>query len=244
MAKTKVTPGQPRRCPMCTFVAKTGEEYRNHVLECAMRTFNCTFCNYSSNKEINVKRHEKRSRAGLLEEPIKLDGKSADRPMEATVKKQSAPEESISDLEDWLKQDYGDVIGEVSDQSESSSSSDDERDVQEPKENLEPKKTVVADQKASDTLLEGRIIRKQTVPTKPHTPKLKNASTVSSSKAECTRQDAQVPCSNKRKVETADVSTQTETSQRIVTTKRTRRFCQNEIDIEETEEERVVLFDI
>lgn len=243
MAKAKVTPGQPRRCPMCTFVTKTGEEYRNHVLECAMRTFNCTYCSYSSNKEINVKRHEKRSHPGLLGEPIKLDSKSADRPMEATVKKQSALQEPVSDSEDWLKQDYGDVIGEVSasDQSDSSSSSDDESE--ERKEKPESKKTVVAGDKASETLLEGRIIRKQTVPTKPHTPKLKNPIAVASSKPECARQDASVP-GNKRKVETADASTQTEASQRIVTTKRTKRFRQNEMDIEEIEEERFFFFDI
>lgn len=50
--------------------------------------------------------------------------------METTVKKQSAPEESVSNSEDctcWLKQDYGDVIFKVSDKSDSSSSSDDER---------------------------------------------------------------------------------------------------------------------
>lgn len=72
---------------------------------------------------------------------------------------------------------------------------------------------------------------------------MKNPIAVSSSKPECARQDAPVP-SNKRKVETADASTQTEASQRIVTTKRTKRFRQNEMDIEEVEEERFVLFDI
>lgn len=75
--------------------------------------------------------------------------------------------------------------------------------------------------------------------TKPHAPKLKKVTTVSSSKPEYTRL---VP-SNKRKVETADACTQTEASQRIVTIKRT-KFRQNEVDIEEIEEERVVLFDI
>lgn len=72
---------------------------------------------------------------------------------------------------------------------------------------------------------------------------MKNPIAVSSSKPECARQDAPVP-SNKRKAETADANTQTEASQRIVTTKRTKRFRQNEMDIEEVEEERFVLFDI
>lgn len=76
----------------------------------------------------------------MLEEPIKLDGKSADKPMEATVKKQSVPKGFVTDSEDRLKQDYGDVIGEVSDHSGISSSSEDERDVQEPKENFEQRK--------------------------------------------------------------------------------------------------------
>lgn len=107
--------------------------------------------------------------------------------MEATVNKQSAPKESACDSEDWLKQDYGDIIGEVSDQSESSSSSDDEVE--------------------------------------------KNPITVSSGKPECTIQDAQLP-SIRRKVEMMDACTQTEESQRIVTIKRTKRFRQNEVNIE------------
>lgn len=70
------------------------------------------------------------------------------------------------------------VFVEVSDKSESSSSSDDERDMQEHKNNLESKKVVGAGDKSSNKLLEGRIIRKQTVPTKPNTPRLANANTV------------------------------------------------------------------
>lgn len=70
------------------------------------------------------------------------------------------------------------VFVEVSDKSESSSSSDDERDMQQHKNNLESKKVVGAGDKSSNKLLEGRIIRKQTVPTKPNTPRLTNANTV------------------------------------------------------------------
>lgn len=91
--------------------------------------------------------------------------------------------------------------------------------------------------------MKGRIIRKHTVPTKPHTPKLKKAITVSSSMTEYARQDAQVP-SNKRKVKTAHSCTRTEASQSIITTKQTKRFRQNEDDIEEIKEERVDLFDV
>lgn len=105
MAKvnTKVTPDETRRCPMCTFIAMTRGVYKNLFQECSTRIFKFIFCSYSNNKKVIVKRHEKRSHRGLLEEPTKLDGKSTDRSMEATVKKHSAPEESISDSEDWLK---------------------------------------------------------------------------------------------------------------------------------------------
>lgn len=72
---------------MCIFVVKIGEEYRNYVLECVMRIFNCIYCSYFSNKEINVKRYEKRSYLGLLGELIKLDSKLVDRFMEVIVKK-------------------------------------------------------------------------------------------------------------------------------------------------------------
>lgn len=60
----------------------------------------------------DVKRHH----PGLLEESIKLDGKSTDISMEVTVKKRLAPEESVFDSEGWLKH----VIGEVLNQPESS----------------------------------------------------------------------------------------------------------------------------
>lgn len=53
-----------------------------------MRIFNCIYCSYFSNKEINVKRYEKRSYLGLLGELIKLDSKLVDRFMEVIVKKQ------------------------------------------------------------------------------------------------------------------------------------------------------------
>lgn len=35
-AKTKVTIGQTLRCLICTFFAKTGEAYKNHVLKCTV----------------------------------------------------------------------------------------------------------------------------------------------------------------------------------------------------------------
>lgn len=67
---------------------------------------------------------------------------------------------------------------------------------------------------------------------------MNKAITVSSSKLECTR----LLPSSKRKVDAADACTETEESETIVMIKRTKRFRQNEIDIEEIEEERV-LFD-
>ena len=115
MAKTKVTPGQSRRCPMCTYVARSDDDYKKHVLQCAMRTFNCMYCNYTSNKEINVKRHERRSHTGMTEEPIKLDGKRNTAKESTSCSSKSVEAEDVGQSEEeWLQQDYGDIIGSVS----------------------------------------------------------------------------------------------------------------------------------
>ena len=107
MAKTKITPGQSRRFHLCTFVARCEEEYKKHDVQCAMRTFNCTYCSYTSNKEINVKRHEKKSHLGLIEEPVKLDGRK-DNVKESTTsstgsRKSMEVKDAEQSEEEWLK---------------------------------------------------------------------------------------------------------------------------------------------
>ena len=151
MAKTKITPGQSRRCPMCTFVARSEEEYKKHVVQCAMRTFNCTYCSYTSNKEINIKRHERRSHLGLIEEPVKLDGRKDNVKESTTSSTGSSKSMEVKNAEQsdekWLKQDYGDIIGDVS--ADSSDISEEEEEKIEP---IEQEKT-----STKDSLLEGRV---------------------------------------------------------------------------------------
>ena len=118
MANTKIIPGQNRRCPMCTFVARSEEEYKKHVVQCAMRTFNCTYCSYTSNKQINVKRRERRRNLGLIEEPVQLNGRK-DNVNESTTRSTSSGKSvEVKDTEqseeEGLKQDYGDIIEDVS----------------------------------------------------------------------------------------------------------------------------------
>ncbi|XP_048742969.1 RE1-silencing transcription factor-like [Ostrea edulis] len=222
MAKTKVTPANCRRCPMCTFVARSGEEYKSHVLQCAMRTFNCTYCTYSSNKEINVKRHERRSHPGLIEEPIKLDGKP-DKSKESTSSK-SVEEEAEKPEEEWLKQDYGDIIGCVS-----SDSSDNEGESHE----SQPKKD---EPSTNEDLLEGRVIRKQTAPSRPFVPKVKIPPPTGNPEME-NKQDTRCE-SCKRKLSMVDIGIQTEACQKSISSKRIKRFREGDIDIEEIVEEK------
>ena len=230
MAKTKITPGQSRRCPMCTFVARSEEEYKKHVVQCAMRTFNCTYCSYTSNKEINVKRHERRSHLGLIEEPVKLDGRK-DNVKELTTsstsssKSMEAKDAEQSD-EEWLKQDYGDIIGDVS--ADSSDISEEEEEKIEP---IEQEKT-----SAKDSLLEGRVIRKQTTTAKPYAPKTKNP--ISTGKPEAISNVTECE-SCKRKRPMVDVAVQTDRSQKTVITRQVKRFREGDIDIEEVREEKI-----
>lgn len=66
MAKTKTTPNYEfRRCPMCSYSARSEEDYKGHVFKCAMRTFKCPVCDFCNNKEANLKRHMKRCHPGL-----------------------------------------------------------------------------------------------------------------------------------------------------------------------------------
>jgi hypothetical protein len=189
---------------MCTYVARVGDDYKRHVVQCAMRTFKCTYCSFSSNKELNVKRHERRSHVGLLEDPIKLDGQ-ADKGKEHNPGSSITVESADQSEEEWLKQDYGEVIGTVSSESDDSAGEDDTKDDQHRQE----KSPVTED------LLEGRVIRKQTTPAKPCAPRPK--SPLSASKADGVHKETECSC---RKRKLVSVAVQTDDSKRTVVTNR------------------------
>ncbi|XP_061187052.1 RE1-silencing transcription factor B-like [Saccostrea echinata] len=78
MAKTKTTPrNEYRRCPMCSEPARTEEEFKKHIMVCAMRVFECPTCDFTNTRELNLKRHIKRCHPGLgpNDELIKLGAK-------------------------------------------------------------------------------------------------------------------------------------------------------------------------
>ncbi|XP_048766205.2 uncharacterized protein LOC125673601 [Ostrea edulis] len=210
---------------MCTYVARAEDDYKKHVLQCAMRTFNCTYYNYNSNKETNVKRYERRSHPGMTEEPIKLDGKrdnaeESTRCSSKSVEVQNAEQSE----EEWLKQDYGDVIGNVSTDSGDSSDEGDTRD-----DHIRQEENAIQHQS-----LEGRVIRKPTIPAKPYAPQ--NKIPLFPSKPEVASKETNCKC-RKRKLSMEDVGVQTEVSKRIVVTRQIKRFREGGIDVEEVREE-------
>ena len=117
--------------------------------------------------EKNVKRHKRRSHLGLIEEPVKLDGRKDNVKESTTSSTVSSKSMEVKDAEqseeEWLKQDYGDIVGDIS--ADSSDSEEDEEKI----EPIEQEKT-----SAQNSLLGGRVIRKQTTPAKPYAPKTKN----------------------------------------------------------------------
>ena len=80
------------------------------------------------------------------------------------------------------------------------------------------------------------MIRKQTAPAKPFTPKTKNS--LSTSKPEVVPKEAECAC-RKRKLSMVDVGIQTEVKQRTVVTRQIKRFREGNTDIEEMTEEKV-----
>jgi IMP dehydrogenase/GMP reductase len=126
--------------------------------------------------------------------------------------------------EEWLKQDYGEVIGTVSSESDDSACEDDTKDDQHRQE-----KSPVTEE-----LLEGRVIRKQTTPAKPYAPRPK--SPLPASKADVIHKETECNC---RKRKLVNVAVQTDESKRTVVTRQVKRFRVGDIDMEETKEERV-----
>ena len=67
MVKTKLTKrAGARKCPKCAEVFHGDVEFSNHVVQCAMQEYTCDFCDFTSQKECNVKRHMKRAHKGFI----------------------------------------------------------------------------------------------------------------------------------------------------------------------------------
>ena len=149
-----------QRCPMCSESARTEKEFREHIMVCAMRVFECPTCDFSSSREINLKRHVKRCHPGLRtdDELVKLGTREQDKKSGNFQVEEKRAEESAD--EDWLNQDPGNVIGEVSSVDSSSSSDENEDGANVQEGDQQPERTEV-------NPLEGRVFRKKTQPSLP-----------------------------------------------------------------------------
>ena len=64
MVMTNTTPKtEYRRCSMCSETTKEG--FKQHIMVCAKRAFQFLTCDYINARELNDKRHIKRSHPGL-----------------------------------------------------------------------------------------------------------------------------------------------------------------------------------
>lgn len=156
MPNTKITKAKSRdKCPLCEQEVQDNK-WREHLLMCNGGKFPCKICGKLFKKSSYLQRHEKKfHQAEVLEKRTEDD-------------------------KEWLEQDPGELIGEVSNESEpsssSSDSSEDEEVVGESKmiqserdnERQEPQESKQVEDKAgeenSSFLEKGRIIRKPTIP--------------------------------------------------------------------------------
>ena len=87
---------------MCSIVCPS-EAFKNHVVECAMNEYTCDVCDYTSNKQANVRRHHKRNHKGLIQGTQLTALGQKDQ-----LKVPSAAEgKSDEDESDWHEQDPG-----------------------------------------------------------------------------------------------------------------------------------------
>lgn len=232
MAKTKTTPkSEYRRCPMCSRSAGTEEEYKEHVLECAMRTFQCPYCDFNTTREVNVKRHVKRCHPGLRpnEDLIQLGKKAGDKAdcSASTTEKRD---------EDWLTQDPGDLIGDLSPSPSSSSESDSGDSDKE--EEIPPKETL---QTSEPSLLEGRLIRKKTMPSVPFTKKRSSQSESSvPEKKMLMDRSVQVGSLEKMECEKVDRGTQTSPKRRVMISTTIKKNRQGDTDVKVITKEKII----
>lgn len=233
MAKTKTTPNYEfRRCPMCSYSARSEEDYKGHVFKCAMRTFQCPVCDFCNNKEANLKRHMKRCHPGLAKEEVVKLGSKEDKCEEVREQRE----------DDWLAQDPGDLIGEISDED---SDKDDDGDTTSDKEAESQEKEV------DESLLEGRMFRKPTTPSLPIISKRKSSdvhlSPAQPKKLRKEDQAVQTPLSGENFGNSfgsrRDCGTQTDPLKRILTTKTVKKFRDGNVDTKIVSKEKV-LFDM
>ncbi|XP_048747971.2 RE1-silencing transcription factor-like [Ostrea edulis] len=242
MAKTKTTARKEyRRCPMCSEPAKTEEQFKKHILVCAMRMFECPICGFTSTREINLKRHVKRCHPGLKpeDELIKLGTKEkSERKAGGSLHEEKKDEESGN--EDWMDQDPGNVIGEVSSTDSSSGSSSDENeetDIDEKKERHNP-------EKKEDNLLEGRLFRKKTQPSLPFTRKRLSVEEIPvPEKIALVDRSTQVdmgPAIPSVECSRVDVGTQTSPKKRVVVTTTVRKCREGDADVKVIRKEKII----
>lgn len=223
MAKTKMTKRSgTRKCPMCSSVFHGDVEFSTHVVECAMKEHSCDFCDFTSQKECNVRRHMKRAHTGLTESPIALGQKlvETDEVPEKAKNTENAnnivSSEDESEDEEWLSQDPGDLLSTETMSSSTTCASDGHK----------IKETV---NKEISDLMVGRVFRKKTTPSLPG----KRTS------ADDVRKPNVDDCQTKKAK--IDVSTQTE-FRREISVKTVRKYREGEVDIKETTTEQLILF--
>ncbi|XP_062575462.1 uncharacterized protein LOC134237364 [Saccostrea cucullata] len=224
MAKTKTTTRKEyRRCPMCSEPAKTEDEFKRHIMVCAMRLFECPICDFTNRPN---------------DELIKLGPKEQNKEKAGCSFGEENKGEK-SENEDWLYQDPGEVIGEISSANSSSSNSSDENeedDIDEQKEKQDPEKT-------EGNLLKGRLFRKKTQPTWPFTRKRPSLEEIPvPKKITCMDFSIQVdiePAVTPVESNRVDAYTQTSSKKREVVTKTTRKCREGEADIRVVTKERL-----
>lgn len=230
MAKTKMTKRSgTRKCPMCSSVFHGDVEFSTHVVECAMKEHSCDFCDFTSQKECNVRRHMKRAHTGLTESPIALGQKlvETDEVPEKAKNTENAnnivSSEDESEDEEWLSQDPGDLLPTETTSSSTTCASDGNK----------IKETV---NKEISDLMVGRVFRKKTTPSLPG----KRTSTDDVGKPpESIRTCGENACQTKKAK--IDGSTQTE-FRREISVKTVRKYREGEVDIKETTTEQLILF--
>ena len=230
MAKTKLTKRSgTRKCPMCSELLQGDNAFSAHVIQCAMKEYACEFCDFTSQKECNVKRHVKRAHAGLTETPMPLgqthgtgseethDTASEDKTADTAKDNASVSSESDSESEEWMSQDPGDLLHTESTEGITACCSG--------KGNV--KETVTEPE--SDVMV-GRVFRKKTSPSLPG----KRPSSDSANNL----LESIVNVVKKTKV---DVGTQTEFF-REISVKTVRKFRDGSVDVKETTTEKKILY--
>jgi predicted aspartyl protease len=88
--------------------------FSEHVVRCVMKEYACEFCDFTSQKGCNVKRHMKRAHASLTETPMPLGqmhGTAGEDKAADTAKGNIfVSSDSDSEHEEWMSQDPGDLL--------------------------------------------------------------------------------------------------------------------------------------